>query len=403
MINFLIIAGAAKGLEYFLNNNFIKFSQYTGTLLIILIFSALSCGYFLTPKLRPYILVPAQNMIIPIVFILIYMFIFMLGKFKKYCLRALISVLIIELIVISYSSVFEHRNLVKNNYFQEKMGYNDYTNEVVKYLKTQDNSIYRIEKNYDSQFFNDSLVQNYYGIKSYNSLNQHSTLEFLTKMNVPFYVHMNYIKNFNNRHTLEELSGVKYYLIKANQKPPRGYSEINKIGDITIYKNNQYLPLGFSYDKYISEADFLALPQKEKDLVILKAIVIRDLKEAKALNKLEKPYITNEDYSKDIADRKVEALNLYTFKNGKIKGTIDIKNKDKTLFLSIPYDKGWQAKVNGKACKTIKGNLGFIALDVPKGQSTVELEYKQPFLIQGFIISLLTLISIPILRYRKML
>ncbi|WP_032799567.1 YfhO family protein, partial [Streptococcus sobrinus] len=59
-----------------------------------------------------------------------------------------------------------------------------------------------------------------------------------------------------------------------------------------------------------------------------------------------------------------------------------------SLFFTLPYDKGWSAKVNGKPVKIRKGQKGFMVVDIPAGKGQVKLS----FLPNGFkLASLLSL------------
>ncbi|MGT2930412.1 YfhO family protein [Streptococcus dentasini] len=46
-----------------------------------------------------------------------------------------------------------------------------------------------------------------------------------------------------------------------------------------------------------------------------------------------------------------------------------------SLFFTLPYDKGWTAKINGHRAKIRRVQKGFMAIDVPAGKGKVELNY----------------------------
>ena len=56
-------------------------------------------------------------------------------------------------------------------------------------------------------------------------------------------------------------------------------------------------------------------------------------------------------------------------------------NRDMTLIFSLPYDKGWSAKQNGKPIQIHRIQKGLMGVDVSKGTGTVTLT----FVPQGFI------------------
>ncbi|MGX6978386.1 YfhO family protein [Vagococcus elongatus] len=63
--------------------------------------------------------------------------------------------------------------------------------------------------------------------------------------------------------------------------------------------------------------------------------------------------------------------------------------ENSVLFTTIPYDKGWSAKVNGKKVEIKEFKNAFITLPLEKGVNTIELT----FLPQGFLIGLLLCIG----------
>ncbi len=64
------------------------------------------------------------------------------------------------------------------------------------------------------------------------------------------------------------------------------------------------------------------------------------------------------------------------------------------LYLAIPYDQGFSAKVDGKPVPVLNVSDGFIGLDLDAGQHEIELNYFPPLFKIGLIISSLTLLAL---------
>lgn len=79
------------------------------------------------------------------------------------------------------------------------------------------------------------------------------------------------------------------------------------------------------------------------------------------------------------------------YKDGYIKGTINVESDKKLMFTSIPYDEGWKLKVDGEKKNYIKVLNGFIAVELDEGQHEIEFKYILPGLKYGIIISLASL------------
>ncbi len=75
-----------------------------------------------------------------------------------------------------------------------------------------------------------------------------------------------------------------------------------------------------------------------------------------------------------------------------VRGTIDVK-KDAPMLLSIPYDNGWSALVDGKKVKIHKVVDNLMAINLKKGHHKIVLNYQIPGLKLGWIISAISVIS----------
>lgn len=91
----------------------------------------------------------------------------------------------------------------------------------------------------------------------------------------------------------------------------------------------------------------------------------------------------------------------------KITGTIDMK-EDGVLVTSIPYDEGWTMKVDGKDREINELTGGaWISTGLLKGKHEVELKFRPPGIIQGAVISLLSILILigatvwPVVRLRR--
>ena len=76
-----------------------------------------------------------------------------------------------------------------------------------------------------------------------------------------------------------------------------------------------------------------------------------------------------------IKNRNNNILHIEKFENAYIKGYTNL-NKSAIMFLSIPYDKGWRLKVDGKDHPLYKMNIGFMGTILTKGNHIIELSYS---------------------------
>ena len=80
-------------------------------------------------------------------------------------------------------------------------------------------------------------------------------------------------------------------------------------------------------------------------------------------------------------------FSLKSFSNGQVNAAFDAQ-RDETLLISIPYEKGWSATVNGHEVPVHELYGGLLGIDVTAGANDIELHYMTPGLIPSAIISI---------------
>ncbi|WP_433742297.1 YfhO family protein [Falsibacillus pallidus] len=71
---------------------------------------------------------------------------------------------------------------------------------------------------------------------------------------------------------------------------------------------------------------------------------------------------------------------------------IRLKNTvgDSMMILPIPYEKGWEAKVNGRKQEVLKVNYAFIGVPIKPGENSIKLQFYPPFFRTALIISIVS-------------
>lgn len=97
----------------------------------------------------------------------------------------------------------------------------------------------------------------------------------------------------------------------------------------------------------------------------------------------------DEDVMRELAQNMQEsAWKLSNASGNYLNGTISA-DEEKTLFFSIPYDKGWTVKIDGQKVKTKALGKAFLTVKIPKGKHKVELSYISPGFKQGAVLSII--------------
>lgn len=93
--------------------------------------------------------------------------------------------------------------------------------------------------------------------------------------------------------------------------------------------------------------------------------------------------LDTQTYQKEMALLKSRSPKTETIKNG-VRMTYNEKEKG-DIFLTIPYDKGWSAKIDGKKVPVSKAQDGFTKVAVPAGKHQLELKFFPNGLKEGII------------------
>jgi uncharacterized membrane protein YfhO len=330
---------------------------------------------------------------------------------QKVAQIVLLIVTCVELAVMSARAVNPStRFALTSAELEEKVGYNDYTNEAIQYLKQTDKSFFRIQKNYTSsvaQFsgLNDSRIQNFYGTQSYHSFNQMNYVRFMRAIDVVQKGNettSRWVTGVPGNIMLLGVTNVKYLL--SNSPDNQGFrnmglDSIKTVGNVKILKNRFALPLGITYDSYTTEADFDSAKYSPlfKSKALLKSCVVdkgleKQLSGLKKISQIDTSVLfsNNNELPEIFNALKADSLTITKFSETNIQGKINLKSK-KILFLSIPFDKGWHATVNGKEADLQRVQWGLTGLVLDKGTHEIELSFTPPYRKEGTIVSLIAL------------
>ena len=84
---------------------------------------------------------------------------------------------------------------------------------------------------------------------------------------------------------------------------------------------------------------------------------------------------------------KEEALNLTSYTDTKLSGTITVSGERTWLYLGIPYDLGWQILVDDLPVATTQMMQGFIGVPLTRGIHQIRMIYKPLGLERGLVVS----------------
>lgn len=199
---------------------------------------------------------------------------------------------------------------------------------------------------------------------------------------------------------LRGLFSVKYYFdeIKEDKEsdfesPLPGFEFLENSNGFHVYKNEYFIPMGFTFDNYISRTDWEAMGESNRTSALIRAIVLDDEDISKYENILEElpayeRIVSKDDYLDECRKRADSSCSSFVYDSYSFTARID-SEKDNLLFFSVPYDEGFIAKVNSKETEIVKADAGFCAVPIKKGENIIEFEYETPGLKTGAVISLI--------------
>jgi len=106
-----------------------------------------------------------------------------------------------------------------------------------------------------------------------------------------------------------------------------------------------------------------------------------------------------EVYTQHADEKRANALNITTFENERIEGTLN-RDEPGLLVTSIPYSLGWDVTVNGETVEPVKTNIGFMGIPVEAGESQITFSYQTPLLKAGSVVTLIGFGLLGIVEFR---
>ena len=177
-----------------------------------------------------------------------------------------------------------------------------------------------------------------------------------------------------------------------------GWTYLGDVDGYTLYHNDNYVPMGFTYDYYVTEATYQTSIKTLRSNLLMRALVLED-------EDLEKysPYLTElseamlddlhyDSYTQDCADRRAHSCSVFQMNNAGFHAEITL-DKANLVFFSVPYDDGFTAYVNGEKTDILRVDEGLMAVLCPAGASSIDFVYQAAGLSAS---RLVTAVAIPV-------
>lgn len=260
------------------------------------------------------------------------------------------------------------------------------TQTALNWIKEQDDGIYRIEKLYsDWTRLNDSLIQHYCGISSYNSTLDSDVIEFYQHLWPNILVGDSAYQEYLNdpeHPTLLRLLGVKY-ILSHDQLAFSWCEEIATFGNVYVYQvNNTNTLLTLSTGAISESVAESFTPEAREQLLSASAIVPDHIAESIAASPAQNPNTTyNGNAIESSGGLIINEPNVSLTQNAcanAISGSFTALADNTVVCLAIPNTTGWTIEIDGEQVETYRANYGFIGFTVDSGEHTLNATYTPP-------------------------
>ena len=190
-----------------------------------------------------------------------------------------------------------------------------------------------------------------------------------------------------SNYALRGLLSVKYLITTPEKQEDflaaadEGWDYYDTRDGFMLYENKNYVPMGFTYDYYITEEEYEATVKNTRSNLLMRALVLSEEDAAvygKYLKKLpeeKRNDLWYDTYVSDCADRRASACRVFQMTNSGFHAEIDLGKED-LVFFSVPYDDGFTAYVNGQETDILRVDEGLMAVLAPAGENTIDFVYQ---------------------------
>ena len=190
-----------------------------------------------------------------------------------------------------------------------------------------------------------------------------------------------------SNYALRGLLSVKYLITTPEKQEDflaaadDGWSYYDTKDGFMLYENENYVPMGFTYDYYITEESYETTVKNTRANLLMRALVLSEEDAetyGKYLEKLPEAKLDDlwyDTYVSDCADRRASACSSFQMTNSGFHAEIDLGKED-LVFFSVPYDDGFTAYVNGQETDILRVDEGLMAVLAPAGENTIDFVYQ---------------------------
>ena len=222
-----------------------------------------------------------------------------------------------------------------------------------------------------------------------------SCLQFFDSTVAPsilsFYSSLGFVRDVRSNpdasyYALRGLLSVRFTIMPEDERQnfeaavSSGWTYYDSVGGFALYENDNYLPMGFTYEYYVPEDTVESMFTGDACALLVRALGLSE-EDIAAYGQYLTPLpeemqqeFTYEQYVQDVALRRQSACSSFQMTNNGFGAEIQLERPN-LVFFSVPYDDGFTAYVNGQETEILRVDNGLMAVLCPEGQSTIDFVY----------------------------
>lgn len=279
------------------------------------------------------------------------------------------------------------RSFINNSTKVLESNENEFNDYLLNLEPENEYQFYRVYVPLDSIYWSYSRNNGvYYNLKGLMTYDSTYTTSF-DQMNELIHDGDNWWKIEIDDPNLITMLNTKYAVVVDETELPEGINwrliTDNYRESLMIFRNDDYRPLGTSYNQVISINDY----KKINDTNLFLSSVIAEEEDVKEI--------------KDLLTNSNAVIENIRYGGNHILATSS-SELDSFVVLGIPYDKGWSIKVNEIELKKYKVNGGLTGILIPKGNNELQMYFTPEGFKIGSILTIIGLLAlIMIFLYNK--
>ena len=262
---------------------------------------------------------------------------------------------------------------------------------------------------YESDYFRIDISEDYDNYPMFWGLSSMRCFQSTVSPSImDFYKSIGIIRDVASRadpkhYTLRGLFSVKYYFnkIKKNIEDEEefelpGFTYDRTENGFEIYQNQYYIPMGFSYDEFVTEEAVEEVKNSVREKLLIHALILTQEQKQKyqdiltEIENIEEFPVSKQAYLTACEAHITESCHDFVYDSNGFSAEIEL-DKPKLIFFSVPYDDGWTAEINGNPAEIENVSGGFMAVLCDAGENRIVFHYHLPGLKTG---SYLTVIGV---------